>query len=69
MKTPPSCWWKGLRAKTSGKRKNTFGRIASKKTDIDYGVKLARRDDAESLARYADGFLEWVESRMPPEYG
>ena len=45
-----------------------FRRIVSKKTDIDYGVKLARRGDAESLIRYADEFLGWVEGRMPPEY-
>ncbi len=45
-----------------------FRRIVSKKTDIDHGVKLARRSDAVTPVRYADEFLGWVESRMPPEY-
>ena len=45
-----------------------FRRIVSKKTDIDYGVKLARRGDTESIVRNADEFLTWVEGRMPPEY-
>jgi HEPN domain-containing protein len=45
-----------------------FRRIVSKKTDIDYGVKLTRKGDAESIVINADEFLEWVEGRMPPEY-
>lgn len=45
-----------------------FRRIVSKKTDIDYSVKLARSSDAESLVRCADELLGWVESRMPSEY-
>ena len=45
-----------------------FRRIVSKKTEIDYGVKLARKSDTESIVRNADEFLSWVESRMPPEY-
>jgi|GEM_PF-728174 len=57
-----------VKGKDVKEAENIFRRIVSKKTDIDYGVKLARRGDAESLVRYADEFLEWVESRMPPEY-
>ncbi len=45
-----------------------FRRIVSKKTNIDYGVKLTRKGDAESIVINADEFLEWVEGRMPPEY-
>ena len=45
-----------------------FRRVVSEKTDIDYGVKLARKGDAESLVKYADEFLDWVEGRTPPEY-
>src|SRR4030042_491618 len=45
-----------------------FRRIVSKKTDIDYGVKLTKKGDAESMVRNADEFLDWVEGRMPPEY-
>ena len=60
---------KRVRGKDVKEAENIFRRIVSKKTDIDYGVKLARRGDAESLVRYADEFLGWVEGRMPPEYG
>jgi HEPN domain-containing protein len=58
-----------VRGKDVKEAENIFRRIVSKKSDIDYGVKLARRGDAENLVRYADEFLGWVESRMPPEYG
>lgn len=57
-----------VRGKDIKEAENIFRCIAGKKTDIDYGVKLARRGDAKSLVRHADEFLEWVESRMPPEY-
>ena len=57
-----------VRGKDVKEAENIFRRIVGKKTDIDYGVKLARRGDAESLVRFADEFLGWVESRMPPEY-
>jgi HEPN domain-containing protein len=57
-----------VKGKDVREAENTFRRIVGKKTDIDYGVKLAKRGDDESLVRYADEFLRWVESRMPPEY-
>jgi HEPN domain-containing protein len=57
-----------VKGKDVKEAESIFRRIVSKKTDIDYGVKLTRKGDAESLVRYADEFLEWVESRMPPEY-
>ncbi|RJP32155.1 MAG: HEPN domain-containing protein [Actinobacteria bacterium] len=57
-----------VRGKDVKEAENIFRRIVGKKTDIDYGIKLARKGDAESIVINADEFLEWVEGRMPPEY-
>lgn len=57
-----------VKGKDVGEAVTIFRRVVGKKTEIDYGVKLAKKADAESVVRYADEFLAWVERRMPPAY-